>query len=140
MRQTGRTTRLIESLPDIDDIDGKIYVIASSTTQSSYIRSLIADIKGTEYAKKVEANGASGISTWGRGIWSDKFYFDHTVFDYFDSLQPEDQDFIRLITSSAPISKTLQLSPAEELQEEASDITFKQRVLGFFRGIFRVKS
>ncbi len=134
MRASGRTTKMIKELPLMEDIEDKIYVVGHNHDMARYIRSMVCDIRGVEYDKHVRYKNANGISQWGRGLWSDLFFFDHAVFDYWDDLHQADKDFINMITSRATMMKTFDLEYPAEFAQPAR---WYQKALDFIKRVYR---
>lgn len=126
-RRSGRTTKIIKSMPDKPT--AKIFFITFRSFPS--IIDVICNVKGPQYRKYIVAKPVTGITDWGKGIGASRFYFDHTVFDHWTQIHPDDQVMITHLRFAK--------IHADMAQEDLDIEKKSNKLLAFFRKIFKRK-
>lgn len=128
-RENGRTENLIKSIPD--DLSHKIYLVAGTYETARTIKEMIPRIKGKKFPLHlVEPREISDISQWGKGVWSNRFYFDHTCFDSYKFISDLDKHFLECMYYT---ERTRYIEPTKRNKN------LYKRILGFFNALFKTK-
>src|ERR1041385_6283195 len=81
-RATGRTTKMILSLPRVDQIHDKIYIVALSYIGAQSIIRRIAELRGYELAKRCVPVGSNRAFVLLQLVNPLDVYIDHTALEY----------------------------------------------------------
>jgi hypothetical protein len=102
LRGTGRTTRMIESIPNPEEYSEtvKFYVVGMSSGQARHICKMAEqqrpELKG--HLVPISATGEQGLGVLS-GIWSDLIFVDHFVYESIEELPIETQAWLGMFNT-----------------------------------------
>ena len=131
-RRTGRTTRMIESIPNPEEYDDsvKFYVVGFQHDQAQQIVETAIKLR-PELKGRLKPYSAQNIKNL-QGVWSDMIYIDHYVYEMMKELPQESQDF--LISLNTMPDPTAFLS-GDRVARKIAKVSLWTRIKGWFKWI-----
>lgn len=127
-RGTGRTTALIDSMPD--DVEDYIVIVANTIAVATWIKKEVEKVK-PKLKGKIQTASVNTVDKL-RGLWSDRIFIDHTA---FESDNKEFIDFVRMLYAQPKRWQDNVADAIEEITSNDGDLECSQNQRHFLTEI-----